>query len=221
MILEMPDTNYYAERQGPINIFEFMRGNLPSIISKDILKKYFFNFTSCLEKMQRYKVPIYREISQLARNLVLNSNISKSVRLDVLNSAELSISVKDIRFGDLIGIGSGRLDPPLVYAILYEGNAQKDGSPSSSFVDDEEPIDYLPTQHQKRTDYQDDLNFKEERDRYLRLENSPFEEKCVRKYQKIQGEISHNIEIVRHIKRNTINDRKLQDKYRKIIDRDL
>lgn len=86
-ILEMSDSNYYAQHQGPINIFEFMRGNLRSIISKNILKDYYFNFTSCPEKMQRYKVHIYRELSQLARNFVLKTNISKSVRLDVLNSS--------------------------------------------------------------------------------------------------------------------------------------
>jgi hypothetical protein len=130
----MPDTNYYAQHQGAINIFEFMHGNHRSILSKQLLKKYYFNFTSCVEKMQRYKVHIYRELSQLARTLITNTNIAKSVRLDVLSSAELSISAKDIRFGDLISIGSGRLDPPLVYAILFEGNAQKDGSPASSFV---------------------------------------------------------------------------------------
>jgi hypothetical protein len=145
-ILALSDKNYYVNNQGPINIFEFMHGNHRSILSRDILTKFYFNFTSCLDKLQRFKIQIYRELSLIGRTLVFKTNIPKSVRLDVLNSNEMSVNLKDIRFADLISISSGRLDPSLVYSILYEGNAQKDASPNSSLVDEEDDIHYRPNQ---------------------------------------------------------------------------
>ena len=44
---------------------------------------------------------------------------------------------------------------------------------------------------------------------------------CVRKYQKIQKEVVHNIDLVRNIKKNTIKDVKLQEEYRKVISRNV
>lgn len=77
----------------------------------------------------------------MSRSLVCAGNIPKSVRLDLLSSSEMSISMKDIRFIDLMSVSSGRLDPQLIYSILYEGNAQRETSPNSSLVDDD-PIHY-------------------------------------------------------------------------------
>jgi hypothetical protein len=85
-ILTLPDKNYYKENQGDINIFEFMRGDTSSILTNDVLLKYHFNFTSSLDKLTKYKIHIYRELSRIGRSLVFRHNISKSVRLDVLNS---------------------------------------------------------------------------------------------------------------------------------------
>lgn len=85
-----------------------------------------------MDKLSKFKFPIQRDLSKQARSFSVLYNIAKSVRLDALNSKELTFNTKDIRFIDLISVASGRLDPPLVYSILYEGNAQKDNSPSSS-----------------------------------------------------------------------------------------
>jgi hypothetical protein len=54
----------------------------------------------------------------------------------------MSITLNDIRFADLISVSSGRMDSALVYSIIYEGNAQKDNSPNSSFVNEDDPINY-------------------------------------------------------------------------------
>lgn len=69
-------------------------------------------------------------------------NVLRSARLDIIISGELSFNGSDIRFKDLLSVASGRLDHTLVYSVLNDKNAQNDGSPNSSIIDDDEPIAY-------------------------------------------------------------------------------
>jgi hypothetical protein len=82
----MPDVNYYLERQGAVNIFEVMKGNNRSLLTNDVLPKHNFNFTSCLDKINKFKVYFVRDLSKAGRSFVYKRNISKSVRLEMLNS---------------------------------------------------------------------------------------------------------------------------------------
>lgn len=113
-----------------------MTGNSSNIVTKDILLRYHFNFTHCVEKIDAYKFPIFRDLSRLGRSLANNSNITKNGRLDVLVSGEMNFNGNDIRFNDLMSVSSGRLDHSLVYSVLNGKNAQIDNSPNSSIVDE-------------------------------------------------------------------------------------
>jgi hypothetical protein len=69
--------------------------------------------------MNKYKFPIYRDLSRQGRSFAYLTNLPKNVRLDALNSKELSFTLKDIRFIDLISVASGRVDSSLAYSILF------------------------------------------------------------------------------------------------------
>lgn len=145
-----------------------MNGNTRRLLTKDILPDHYFSFTSNVDKLSKFKFPIQRDLSKQARCFAFMYNIARSVRLDALNSKELTFNTKDIRFIDLIGVASGRLDPPLVYSILYEGNAQKDNSPSSS-VYDEEAIIYADHERQTMMNFDHQQHIKQENVDYLKL----------------------------------------------------
>ena len=102
-----------------------MKGDLTSIVTSDILIKNRFNFTSCVEKLEKINFPIFRDLSKLGRDLIRNHAVPHSVRLDLLNSNELTFKANDIRILDLFGVCAGRLSSKLVYNIIISGDAQK------------------------------------------------------------------------------------------------
>jgi hypothetical protein len=65
-----------------------------------------------------------------------NSMIPKSVRLDFLNSNEMSLNQNSLNFVDLMGVSSGRFNSELVNDILNERDAQK-GMNDLSIFDEE------------------------------------------------------------------------------------
>ena len=170
-IIKIQEKSYYSEKQGEINIFELMNGNTRKLLTKDILPEHYFSFNSNMDKLSKFKFPFQRDLSKQARCFSVLHNIAKSVRLDALNSKELTFNTKDIRFIDLISVASGRIDPPLVYSILYEGNAQKDNSPSSS-VYDEEAIIYADNERQTIMNFDHQQHIKQENIDYLKLEDN-------------------------------------------------
>lgn len=133
----MPDSNYYNATQKDIDIFKFLKKNGGKYITKELLNKYYFSHNSFVDKMNRYKIPIMREISKQSRNFVMNVTMPKSMRLELLNSNELTFNQNNLRFVDLLGVSSGRLNPILVYDVLNERDAQKGDANESSIIDDE------------------------------------------------------------------------------------
>lgn len=148
-----------------------MNGITKRLLTKDVLLDHYFSFASNVDKLNKFKFPIQRDLSRQARCFAYLYNIAKNIRLDALNSKELTFNAKDIRFIDLISVASGRLDPPLVYSILYEGNAQKDNSPSSSIYD-EEAIIYADNERNTLMNFDHLQHVKQENIDYLKLEDN-------------------------------------------------
>jgi hypothetical protein len=79
-ILEMRDEKYSDKREREMNIFQllydkdFFNRNLTT------LDKYFFSFNSLLEKFQKFKIKIYRDISRESRVNVSKKPEGKSDR---------------------------------------------------------------------------------------------------------------------------------------------
>jgi len=62
--------------------------------------------------MEHFRVPIFRDLSRMGRSVCFrNCKISKNARLDLVLSSDLTIKLNDIRFSDLTGISSGRINP--------------------------------------------------------------------------------------------------------------
>ena len=131
-----------------------MKGNFQGILNSDILLKNNFNFTSCVEKFQKIKFPIFRDLSKLGRDLIRNRKIANNVKLDLLNSNELTFKSSDIRFLDILSVCTGRLDYKLVYSIIVSGDAQKGESPKSSVVEQQDVINYKDTDVNRQTNYE-------------------------------------------------------------------
>jgi predicted nuclease with TOPRIM domain len=56
-----------------LNIFKVaFNRNQKEMIGRELLNKYYFSFTSMVEKLQKIKIPIYRDISRMARRISLN-----------------------------------------------------------------------------------------------------------------------------------------------------
>lgn len=82
----MSDTNFYHLNQKDIDIFKFLKKNSGKYITKELLNKYYFSHTSFVDKLNRFKIPIMREISKQSRDFTLNISMPKSVRLELLSS---------------------------------------------------------------------------------------------------------------------------------------
>ena len=102
--------------QNSVNIFKIsFNKNQREMIGKELLDKYNFNFTSMVEKLQKIKIPIYRDISKMARRISLGISTGKEDRFDYIDSYELSFKTNLLNFADLMSVASGRFSPEFVY----------------------------------------------------------------------------------------------------------
>lgn len=100
----------------PLNIFKIaFNKNQKEMIGKELLDKYNLSFTSMVEKLQKIKIPIYRDISRMARRISLNISTGKEDRFDYIDSYELSFKTNLLNFADLMSVASGRFSPEFVY----------------------------------------------------------------------------------------------------------
>ncbi len=61
-----------------------------------------------VEKIQKIKIPIYRDISRMARRIALGITTGKEDRFDYIDSYELSFKTNALSFSDLMSVASGR-----------------------------------------------------------------------------------------------------------------
>ena len=66
------------------------------------------------EKLQKIKIPIYRDISRMARRIMLDISTGKEDRFDYIDSYELSFKTVNLSFQDLMSVASGRFMPDFV-----------------------------------------------------------------------------------------------------------
>ena len=102
--------------QKAMNIFKIsFNKNQKEMIGKELLNKYNFSFTSMVEKLQKIKIPIYRDISRMARRISLGKSTPKEDRFDYIDSYELSFKTNSLTFSDLMSVASFRFVPEFVY----------------------------------------------------------------------------------------------------------
>ena len=79
-IINLKEENFFmkTDHYKNLNIFKIaFNKNQKEIIGKELLNKYYFSFTSMVEKLQKIKIPIYRDISRMARKISLNVSTGK------------------------------------------------------------------------------------------------------------------------------------------------
>ena len=64
-----------------------------------------------MDKITKFRFPTVRELSRIGRKFARDHHYKQPSRLDVINSNEMSFSVGDINFLDLLSVASGRFSP--------------------------------------------------------------------------------------------------------------
>jgi hypothetical protein len=85
-ILAMNDENFFAARQGSINIFQVMRGTHRPFLTRDSLDKLHFNFTHLVDRIDAKKFPLLRDLARVGRDLVQDRVSARYNRIDFINS---------------------------------------------------------------------------------------------------------------------------------------
>ena len=85
-----------------------------------------------VEKLQKIKVPIYRDISSLARNCTSGKPTGKEDITDYIDSFELSFKLNELYYHDLMSVASGRFSNDFLGRVMNEELVTKDVSDKSS-----------------------------------------------------------------------------------------
>jgi len=113
-IINLNDKNFYLEKQREINIFEFRKGRTNGIVTCDMLGKFYFSFTSIVDRIGKQKISIYRDLCQISRILAKSKplvKISKNDKLQIMSPNEAIFQFQNIKGEDLLSLASGKLDP--------------------------------------------------------------------------------------------------------------
>lgn len=87
---------------------------MKGIVTSNILSKFYFNFTSIVDRMSKSKISVYRDLSKLSRKLAKSnkhSNISNNDRLQIMSASEAIFQYQNIKGEDILSLASGKLDP--------------------------------------------------------------------------------------------------------------
>lgn len=128
----MQDTNFYAKSLKNLNIFQVVKGNHGPIVTRSILDRHHFSHESMVDRIGSLKFSFLRDISRLSRTFMLNKDLSSTVSINLINSAEVAVQVSHVKFADLMNISSGRFSPELAYTTANQEPKIEMESDSSS-----------------------------------------------------------------------------------------
>ena len=96
-----------------INLFKIIRDECDDEIGPSILDKFYFCWSSVIEKLQKIKIPIYRDLSLLGRKATAGISTRRGNEdiTDYIDSFELSFKLKELFVHDIISVASGRFTP--------------------------------------------------------------------------------------------------------------
>jgi hypothetical protein len=84
------EPNYFMEDENKkINIFKIGNDDDEDLAAKEILEDYYFCTNSTIEKLSKVKIPIYRDLSNFARQLMLGKK-TREDPVDYIETIELS-----------------------------------------------------------------------------------------------------------------------------------
>ena len=73
-----------------------------------------------VDRIGSLRISFLRDISRLSRSFVLSKDLSSTASIAFVNSAEITVKVRDIRFVDLMNISSGRFSAEMAYTAANQ-----------------------------------------------------------------------------------------------------
>lgn len=140
------EENFFMKNRKRINIFKLTEAGDHCIGALDYLRKHKFEFNGMIERNYKFRIPIYRDLSRLARMVMMGGSRNESI-LDYVYADELNINSKWVQFGDLISVCSNRLTSELIYSIINSS----DNVPEEYFDNESEEDKEIFIPYHKKT----------------------------------------------------------------------
>ncbi len=219
-VVSRKEENFYLKKQDNMNIFQYCYQDQTITIGNSLLEKHNFCFTSIMTKIQKVKLPAYRDLSRFGRRMMLGLSTGSDKRDLNIDSYESSFNLNELRCADVLSIASGRFTPKTVIDKMnMDGeNYNKESSETSSedVPGFENDMQEVYTKTSLKVNINED---KEEIRQYLKMEQTEqekeYERQCKNRKEILKAELKRQ----EYLFYNTIFDEEVHAKLEREINK--